>query len=74
MCIPPQVPPAPDNSQPEGHHEDIPLPVGGVAGPGPVRVQDPRRNDMAYQGIVDYHPQPPAVSIFYLTATEPLYH
>lgn len=62
-----QVPPAPGHGQPEGHREDIPLPVGGVAMPG--RVQDPHRVDMAYQGIVDYHPQPLAVSIFHLTVT-----
>jgi len=56
MCIPLQVPPAPGHGQPEGHREDIPPPIGGVAGPG--RVQDPHRIDMAYQGIVDYRPHP----------------
>jgi hypothetical protein len=35
-------------------------------------VQDPHRIDMAYQGIVDYRPQPLAVSI-HLTATKPPY-
>ncbi|KAF8488374.1 hypothetical protein F5888DRAFT_1753289 [Russula emetica] len=50
------VPPAPGHGQPEGHREDIPPPVGGVAGPG--RVQDPHRIDMAHQGIVGYRPQP----------------
>ncbi|KAH9995125.1 hypothetical protein BJV77DRAFT_272522 [Russula vinacea] len=49
------VPPAPANGQPEGHR-DIPPPGRGVARPG--RVQDPDHFDMAYQGIVDYHPQP----------------
>ena len=60
-----QVPPVPGHDQPEGHHEDIPLPAGGVAG----RVQDPHHVNMAPQGIVDYHPQPLAVSFFHLTAT-----
>jgi len=50
------VPPAPGHGQPEGHREDIPLPVGDVAVPG--RVQDPHRIDMAYQAVVDHHPQP----------------
>ena len=72
MCIPLQVPPAPGHGEPEGYHEDIPPPVGGVAGPG--RVHDPHYINMAYQGIVDYRPQPVAVSIFHLTATEPPYH
>jgi hypothetical protein len=73
MCIPLQVAPAPGHGQPEGYREDIPPPlaVGGVAGPG--RVYDPHRIDMAYQGIVDYHPRPLVVSIFHLTATEPPY-
>jgi hypothetical protein len=62
--VPLQAPPAPGHGQPEGHHEDIRPPVGGVAAPG--RVQDPHRIDMGYQGIVDYHPQPLAVSIFHL--------
>jgi hypothetical protein len=55
MCILPQVPPAPANGEPEGHREDIPSPVRGVAGPG--RVQDPLHFDVAYQGVVD-HLQP----------------
>jgi hypothetical protein len=67
MCISLQVPPALGHGQPEGHHEDIPLPVGGVAGPG--RVQDLHHINNAHQGIVDYHPQPLAVGIFHLTAT-----
>jgi hypothetical protein len=63
MCIPPQV-----NGQPEGHREDIPPPVRGVAGPG--RVQDPHHFDVAYQSVVDYRPQPPVgVSIPRLSAT-----
>ena len=54
----PQVPLAPTNGQPEGHREDIPPPVRGVAGPGPGGVQDPHHFDAAYQGTVDYVPQP----------------
>ncbi|KAN0115594.1 hypothetical protein V8E52_006713 [Russula decolorans] len=50
------VPPAPGHGEPEGHHEEIPPPAGGVAGPG--RVQDPHRTDVAYQGILDFRPQP----------------
>ena len=45
--IPPQVPPAPVNGQPEGHREDIPPQVRGIAGPGRVHI--------VHQ---DYHPQP----------------
>jgi hypothetical protein len=29
-------------------------------------VHDPHRIDMGYQGIIDYRPQPIAVSIFHL--------
>ncbi|KAF8488371.1 hypothetical protein F5888DRAFT_1295705 [Russula emetica] len=54
------VPPAPGHDQPEGHREDIPPPVGGVAGPLAGRAQDPHHVDVAYQGIIDYHPQPVA--------------
>ena len=72
MCIPLQLPPAPAHGQPEAHHENAPPPVGGVAGPG--RVQVPHHNDIAYQGIVGYRPQPFTVSIFYLITTEPPYH
>ena len=69
MC-PSQVPPgAPGHGQPEDRREDTPPPVGGVEVPG--GVQDPHRIDI---GIVDYHPQLLAVSIFHLTATDPLYH
>jgi hypothetical protein len=57
MSIPSQVPPAPANGQLEGHR-DIPPPVRGVTGPGTSRVHDPDHFDVAYQGIVDYHPQP----------------
>jgi hypothetical protein len=64
MCIPLQVPPAPGHGEPEGHHEEIPPPAGGVAGPG--RVQDPHRTDVAYQGILDFRPQPLVVSTFHL--------
>ena len=59
-----QVLPAPGYVQPEGHHDNIPLPAGGIAG----RVQDPHHVNTAPQGIVDYHHQPLAVSIFHLTA------
>jgi hypothetical protein len=62
MFIPLQVPPAPAHGQLEGRREDMPPPAGGVAAPG--IVQDPHRVDMTYQGIVDYRPQPLAVSIF----------
>ena len=62
ICIPPQVPPALANGQPEGHREDIPR---------PGRVQDPHHFDVAYQGIVDYHPQPlVGVSNPHLSSTE----
>jgi hypothetical protein len=53
----------------EGHRNDIPLPVGGVAGRGSSRVQDSHRIDMDYQGIIDYRPRLHGVSIFHLTAT-----
>ena len=72
MCIPPQVPPAPANGQPEGPREDIPPPVGHVA--GPRGVQDQYNFDMPYQGgVVDYHPRPLVdVSDSHLvSATEP---
>ncbi|KAF8462235.1 hypothetical protein DFH94DRAFT_699820 [Russula ochroleuca] len=48
--IPPAV-----NGQPEIHREDIPPPVRGAR---PGRMQDPHHFDVAYQGVVDYHPQP----------------
>ena len=68
LCLPPQVPPAPANDEPEGHREDIPPAARGVAVPG--RVQDPLHFDVAYQG--DYHPQPlVGVSNSYLPTTEP---
>ena len=54
MSIPPQVPPAPANPQPDGHRENVPQPLWGVAGPG--IVQDPHL--AAYQGVMDHHPQP----------------
>ena len=50
MSIPPQVPPAPANDQPEGHQEDIPPPVRNVAGP-----QDLHHFDVAYQGVSNSH-------------------
>jgi hypothetical protein len=64
MCIPLQVPPTPTNDQ----REDIPAPDRRVAEPG--RMQD-RHVDVAYQGIVDYHPQPLAVSNFRLSVDGP---
>ena len=64
-----QVPPAPPNNQ----QEDIPPPDGGVlADPARVGIKDPI--DMTYQGIVDYHPQPLAVSNFHLLGDEPLFN
>jgi len=45
--------PAPPNGQPERHREDIPPPVRDVSGP-----QVPHHFDVAYQGVVDHHPQP----------------
>lgn len=71
ICIPPQAPPA-GHGQPEAHRNNIAPPLGSSIGPG--RVEDPHRVDMAYQGIVDYRPQPLAVSIFHLSATEPPCH
>ncbi len=62
MCIPLQVPPAPANNQ----REDIPPPDRGFAEPGRMH-----HIDVAYQGIVDYHPQPLAVSDFRLSADGP---
>ena len=63
-----QVPPAPANGQPEGHR-DIPPQARGVAGPG--RVQAPYYFDVAYQDVVDYHPQPLPVSNLHLSAIDP---
>ena len=51
-----QAPPAPANGQPEGHREDIPPPIRGTA------VGPAQEVDMAYQGIINYRPQPFAVS------------
>ena len=69
MRIPLQVPPIPTNGRPEGHREDIPPPNGGVAGP----LQDLHHLDIAYQAIVDYHPQPLAVSNFHLSVSGSLF-
>ncbi len=69
MRIPLQVPPISSNGRLEGHREDIPPPNGGVAGP----LQDLHYIDMPYQAIIDYHPQPLAVSDFYLSASESLF-
>jgi hypothetical protein len=69
ICIPLQVPPAPANNQ----RGDIPPPDRGVTGVAePGRMQDLHHIDMDYQGIVDYHPQPLAVSNFHLSADGPL--
>lgn len=51
------APPAPANGHPEGLREDIPPPIGSMAGPG-TRAQDPHHVDVAHQGIVNYHPRP----------------
>jgi hypothetical protein len=64
MCIPLQVPPAPANNR----REDIPPPNRGVAEPGRMH-----HIDVAHQGIVDYRPQPLAVSNFHLSADETLF-
>jgi hypothetical protein len=58
-----QVTPAPANNQ----REDIP--DRGIAEPG--RMRDLNHIDVAYQGIVDYQPQPLAVSDFHLSANGP---
>ena len=55
---PPQVPPAPANDQLEDIREGMHPPVTSVAGPGRLGVQDPHHFDVAYQGVVAYHPQP----------------
>jgi hypothetical protein len=62
-----QVPPAPANNQ----REDIPRLDRGVAELG--RIQDLHHIDVAYEGIVDYHPQPLAVSNFHFSADGPLF-
>ena len=67
MCIALQVPPAPANNQ----REDIPPPDGGVAEPG--RMEDLHHIDVAYQGAVDHHRQPLAVSNFHLPVGGPLF-
>ena len=64
--IPPQVPHAPANGQHEGHQEDIPLPVAGT--------QDLHHFNVAYQGVVIYHPQPlVGVSNSHPPAAEPAF-
>ena len=65
MYITPQVLPAPANNR----QEDIPPLDRGVAEPG--RMQDQHHID--YQGIIDYHPQPPAVSNFRPSVDGPLF-
>ena len=60
MCTLLQVPPTPVNNQ----REDIP----------PPDRADLQYIDVAYQGIVNYHPQPLAVSNFHLSAGEPLFN
>jgi hypothetical protein len=69
MCIPPQVPPAPANGEPEGHPEDIPPQVRGVAGPG--GVQDPLHFDVADQGVVDHLQPLVGVSHSHISTIEP---
>ena len=65
-----QSPDSARSRHPEGHREDVPPPVLGVAAPD--RVQDPHYVDVAYQGIVDYHPQPlVGVSNTRTSATKP---
>ncbi|KAH9975647.1 hypothetical protein BJV74DRAFT_888758 [Russula compacta] len=49
--------PAAANSQFEGHGESTPQQVMDVVGPV-TRLQDPHHIDIAYHGVVDYHPQP----------------
>jgi hypothetical protein len=68
MRIPLQVPPAPVDNQ----HEDIPPPGRGVVAE-PGRMQDLHHVDVAYQGIVDYRPQPLAVSNFHLSVDRSLF-
>jgi len=60
----PWVPSSPANDQPDGNREDIPPPVSDDTGPG--IVQDPRHVDVAYQGVVDYHPQPLVLNPAYI--------
>jgi hypothetical protein len=62
ICIPLQVPHAPANNR----REDIPPPDRGIAEPGRMQDPHPHHIDVAYQGIVDYHPQPLAVSNFHI--------
>jgi hypothetical protein len=78
MCIPLQVQPGQPGAPANNNHynqvnqrEDIPPPDRGVAEPG--RMQDLHHIDVAYQGIVDYHPQPLVVSNFHLSADGPLF-
>jgi hypothetical protein len=72
MCIPLQVAPAPAGPV-NNQLENIPPPGRGVVAE-PARMQDLHHFDVAYQGIVDYHPQPLAVSNcnFHLSADGPL--
>jgi hypothetical protein len=61
MCIPLQVPPTPVNNQ----REDIPP-------PDRADLADLHHIDVAYQDIVDYHPQPLAVSNLHHSVDGPL--
>ena len=67
LSIPLQVPPAAADDRFEGLLGDIPQPVGGVHVVGPGRPQDLHHADLAYQGILDYHPLPLRVGGFHLS-------
>jgi len=62
------VPPAAYSDQPEGHLENA-QPVRGVAGPPHHQLHDPHHIDVAYYGLVDYHPPPLRVRNFHLSST-----
>ena len=59
----PQTPSVPANGQAEGHREEMPPPIRGISGSS--GAQYPHHVDVGYQGIVDFRPQPVAVSDFY---------
>ena len=67
MSVSLQVLPAADNGQLEGYQDNIPPQIRGIA--GLVGQQDPHHIDVAYHGVVDYHPQPLGVSDFHLLGT-----
>ena len=68
MNFPFQALPARDNGQVEGHWEDVPRPVGGVADQG--IPQDPRLNS-PHHGVAGYNPLMPGVSNFSLSGIRP---